>query len=86
MAMSGESEEQLRHENENSKEVLLIKALPTLRAYCNLLLNDRSRFDEKHLSRLVKVVEAAVNVCKNTSGDLIIYLDAQVTMLRRGVH
>lgn len=84
--MSGKSEEQLRHENENSKEALLIEALPTLRAYCNLLLNDRSKFDENHLSKLVKIVEDAVDVYKNASGDLIIYLDAQVTMFRRRVY
>ena len=84
--MSGMREEQLRRENENSKEVLLIEALPTLRAYCNLLLNDRSKFDENHLSKLVKVVEEAVDVYKNASGNLIIYLDAQVTMFRKRVY
>jgi hypothetical protein len=84
--MSGMSEKQLRRENENSKEVLLIEALPTLRAYCNLLLNDRSKFDENHLSKLVKVVEEAVDVYKNASGNLIIYLDAQVTMFRKRVY
>jgi hypothetical protein len=40
--------------------VLLIEALPALRAYCNLLLNERSKFDENRLSKLVKVVEDAV--------------------------
>lgn len=84
--MSGKSEEQLRLENENSKEALLIEALPTLREYCNLLLNDRSKFDENHLSKLVKVVEDAVDAYKNASGNLIIYLDAQVTMFRRRVY
>jgi hypothetical protein len=84
--MSGKSEEQLRLENENSKEELLIEALPTLREYCNLLLNDRSKFDENHLSKLVKVVEDAVDAYKNASGNLIIYLDAQVTMFRRRVY
>ena len=84
--MSGKSEEQLRRENENSKEALLIEALPTLREYCNLLLNDRSKFDENHLSKLVKVVEDAVDAYKNASGNLIIYLDAQVTMFRRRVY
>jgi hypothetical protein len=84
--MSDMSEEQLRRKNENSKEVLLVEALPTLRAYCNLLLNDRSRFDENHLSKLVKVVEEAVDVYKNASGNLIIYLDAQVTMFRKRVY
>ena len=59
--MSGMNEEQLRRENENSKGTLLIEALPTLRAYCNLLLNDRSKFDENHLSKLVKDVEDAVD-------------------------
>lgn len=78
MAMSGKSEEQLRRENENSKEALLVEALPTLRAYSNLLLNERSRFDENHLSKLLKAVEDAVDAYKNASGDLIIYLDAQV--------
>jgi hypothetical protein len=80
--MAGKSEEQLRRENENSKEALLIEALPTLREYCNLLLNDRSKFDEDHLSKLIKDIEDAVNVYKNASGELIIYLDAQVTMFR----
>jgi len=84
--MSGKSEEQLRLENENSKEALLIEALPTLREYCNLLLNDRSKFDENHLSKLVKVVEDAVDAYKNASGNLIIYLDAQVTMFRRRMY
>ena len=84
--MSGKSEEQLRLENENSKEALLIEALPTLREYCNQLLNDRSKFDENHLSKLVKVVEDAVDAYKNASGNLIIYLDAQVTMFRRRVY
>ena len=74
--MSGK--EQLRLENENSKEALLIEALPTLREYCNLLLNDRSKFDENHLSKLVKVVEDAVDAYKNASGNLIIYLDANM--------
>ena len=76
--MSGKSEEQLRLENENSKEALLIEALPTLREYCNLFLNDRSKFDENHLSKLVKVVEDAVDAYKNASGNLIIYLDANM--------
>jgi hypothetical protein len=84
--MLGKSEEQLRHENEKSKEALLIEALPTLKEYCNLLSNDRSKFDENHLSKLVKVVEDAVDVYKNASGNLIIYLDAQVTMFRRRVY
>jgi hypothetical protein len=39
-----------------------------------------------HLSKRVKVVEDAVDVYKNASGDLIIYLDAQVTMFRREVY
>jgi hypothetical protein len=64
----------------------LIEALPTLREYCNLLLNDRSKFDENHLSKLVNVVEDAVDAYKNASGNLIIYLDAQVTMFRRRVY
>jgi hypothetical protein len=85
MAMSGKSEEQLRRENENSKEALLVEALPTLRAYSNLLLNERSRFDENHLSKLLKAVEDAVDAYKNASGDLIIYIDAQVEMFRRAV-
>ena len=70
----------------NSKEVLLIEALSTLRAYCSLLLNDRSKFDENHLSKLVKVVEDAVDAYKNASGNLIIYLDAQITMFRKRVY
>ncbi|MGB7958774.1 MAG: hypothetical protein WCD28_13245 [Nitrososphaeraceae archaeon] len=70
----------------NSEEVLLIEALPTLRAYCSLLLNDRSKFDENHLSKLVKVVEDAVDAYKNASGNLIIYLDAQITMFRKRVY
>jgi hypothetical protein len=37
---------------------------------------------------IAKVVEDAVNWYKNTSGGalIIIYLDSQVTMLRRGIH
>lgn len=67
------------------KEALLVEALPTLRAYSNLLLNERRRFDESHLSKLRKAVEDAVDAYKNAYGDLIIYLNAQVEVFRRAV-